>query len=86
MMVRGGGCPTRIMASDAACETGPAAPELRRRCAWLHHGSGPIGPTAYKFVARPIAPKASSPRIVFCKPMPWFRAAAEKREMRTENT
>ena len=49
---------------DAACETGPAAPELRRRCAWLHHGQGPDGPTEYKFVARSVALRAGSPRIV----------------------
>jgi transposase len=51
---------------DAACETGPAAPELRRRCAWLHHGSGPTGPTEYKFVARSVALKAGSPQTVLC--------------------
>src|ERR687885_609602 len=47
---------------DAACETGSAAPELRRRCAWLHHGSGPPGPTEYKFVARSVACEAGSPQ------------------------
>ena len=51
----------------AACETGPAAPELRRRCAWLHHGPGPLGPTEYKFVARSVAPKAGSPQTVLCQ-------------------
>jgi hypothetical protein len=56
---------------DAVCETGSAAPELRRRCAWLHHGSGPTGPTEYKFVARSVAPKAGSPQTIFCKRPTW---------------
>src|ERR687885_295048 len=47
---------------DPACETGAAAPELRRRCAWLHHGSGTPGPTEYKFVARSVACEAGSPQ------------------------
>src|SRR5690242_19035656 len=55
---------------DAVCETGPAAPELRRRCAWLHHGSGPTGPTEYKFVARSVAPKAGSPQTIFSSGRP----------------
>jgi hypothetical protein len=38
MPIRGGGDPTQNMAFRAAIENGPAAPELRRRCAWLHHG------------------------------------------------
>jgi len=29
------------MALKAAVQIGPAAPELRRRCAWLHHGADP---------------------------------------------
>jgi hypothetical protein len=33
-------------------ENGPAASELRRRCVLLHHGSGPLGPTEYKYAAR----------------------------------
>jgi hypothetical protein len=33
-------------------ENGPAASELRRRCVLLHHGSGPFGPTEYKYAAR----------------------------------
>jgi len=40
------------MASKAAVQIGPAAPELRRRCAWLHHGYDPHGSTEYKAVAR----------------------------------
>ena len=37
---------------DAVLENGPAAPELRHRCASLHHGRGPHGPAEYKGVAR----------------------------------
>jgi hypothetical protein len=37
---------------DAVLENGPAAPELRHRCASLHHGRGPAGPAEYKCVAR----------------------------------
>ena len=32
----------------AVPQNGPATPELRRRCAWLHHGLGPHSPTEYK--------------------------------------
>jgi len=39
-------------------------PELRRRCAWLHHGQDPNGPTGYKFAAWRCAAMASSPRII----------------------
>ena len=60
---------------DAACETGPAAPELRRRCAWLHGGSGPTGPTEYKFVARSVALKAGSPQTVLCK---WLTCSTQQ--------
>ena len=40
---------------DAVLENGPAAPELRHRCASLHHGRGPHGPAEYKGVARSCA-------------------------------
>ena len=40
------------VARKAASENGPVAPELRRRCARLHHGSVPGGPTAYKGLAK----------------------------------
>ena len=52
MTVGGDGDPGSNMARKAASENGPVAPELRRRCAWLHHGLAPDGSTAYKFAAR----------------------------------
>ena len=39
------------MANNAVAENGPAASELRCRCASLHHGLG-LWPAAYKDVAR----------------------------------
>ena len=36
-------------------------PELRRRCAWLHHGPNPHGSTEYKLVARRAAPDGELP-------------------------
>ena len=49
--IRGGGHPPYRMVSNRK-ENGPAASELLRRCVLLHHGSGPIGPTEYKYAAR----------------------------------
>ena len=48
MTIRGDGDPGANMARKAASENGPVAPELRRRCARLHHGLAPGGSTAYK--------------------------------------
>jgi hypothetical protein len=50
MTVRGGGVPALVVAFMPR-ENGSAASELRRRCAWLHHGSG-LEPAGYKVVAR----------------------------------
>src|ERR1700757_707956 len=41
MTVRGGGVPACVMAFVPRKRMGSAASELRCRCAWLHHGSGP---------------------------------------------
>ena len=41
MTIRGGGDPTDHMGYQAAIKNGTAAPELRRRCALLHHGLDP---------------------------------------------
>src|SRR5687767_14383093 len=57
MTIRGDGDPGANMAGKAASENGPVAPELRRRCARLHHGLAPDGSTAYKFAARWSAPR-----------------------------
>src|SRR5262249_7576983 len=47
---------------DTGFENGSAAEELRRRCAWMHHGQV-VMTTGYKVAARvPRAPTASSPR------------------------
>ena len=50
--------------SHAVLENGPAAPEARSRCAWLHHG--PVSPSpriqeCRRDVRRPVA---GSPRII----------------------
>jgi hypothetical protein len=42
-------------------ENGPAAPEPRRRCAWLHHGPGQHQTPEYKSVARGSAPNGEFP-------------------------
>jgi hypothetical protein len=51
---------------------GPAASELRRRCARVHHGSDSYGSAEYKFAARRLRLMASSPRyrrtIQFAEP------------------
>src|ERR1700757_3177139 len=41
MTVRGGGVPACVMAFVPRKRMGSAASELRCRCAWLQHGSGP---------------------------------------------
>ena len=47
---------------DAVIENGTAAPELRRRCVWLHHGCDPQGSTEYKVVTRLNVRKRAPPR------------------------
>jgi hypothetical protein len=48
------------MANNAVTENGPAASELRCRCASLHHGLG-LWPAAYKDVARTFVHHARAP-------------------------
>jgi len=48
------------MANNAVAENGPAASELRCRCASLHHGLG-LWPAAYKDVARTFVHHARAP-------------------------
>jgi hypothetical protein len=38
MTIRGGGHPKQAMVLNTGFENGSAAEELRRRCAWMHHG------------------------------------------------
>ena len=63
MTVRGGGDPMDSMAYHAVTENGSAASELRCRCAWLHHGSGPRAHRIQGCGAIDPRPKASSPLI-----------------------
>ena len=51
MTIRGGGDPRQAWLLRRPRD-GPAAPELRHRCASLHHGRAPHGPAEYKGVAR----------------------------------
>ena len=70
--------PERKCGRRAAVRNGPAAPELRRRCAWLHHGPGLARPAAYKLAARwPAPPSASSPPTA--TPSPFSRAGLDVR-------
>jgi hypothetical protein len=48
---------------DAVSENGPAASELRRRCVWLHHGSGLLNPPNTSMWAQSLPPQARSPRV-----------------------
>src|SRR5215510_953244 len=64
MTVRGGGDPMDSMAYHAVTENGSAASELRCRCAWLHHGSGPRTHRIQGCGAIDPRPKAGSPLIV----------------------
>ena len=64
MTVRGGGVPTCFLGFHAARENGSAASELRCRCAWLHHGSGPWTHRIQGCGAIDPRPKAGSPPIV----------------------
>jgi hypothetical protein len=57
MTIRGDGGPRSYMAGKAASENGSVPPELRRRCARLHHGPGPSRSTEYKLAARPSKPR-----------------------------
>ena len=65
---------------DAVLENGPAAPELRHRCASLHHGRGPTGPAEYKCVARPRVHHGelpSDPKIRLTEQAPYKPAPAK---------
>src|ERR1700751_3746519 len=64
MTVRGGGVPACVMAFVPRRKNGSAASELRCRCAWLHHGSGPWTHRIQGFGATDLRPKAGSPLIV----------------------
>src|SRR5437879_494590 len=64
MTVRGGGVPTRFHGFHAEGKNGSAASELRCRCAWLHHGSGPWTHRVQGCGAIDPRPKAGSPLIV----------------------
>src|SRR5438876_7550621 len=64
MTVRGGGVPTRFHGFHAEGKNGSAASELRCRCAWLHHGSGPWTHRIQGCGATDPRPKAGSPPIV----------------------
>ena len=66
---------------DAVLENGPAAPELRHRCASLHHGRGPTGPAEYKCVARPRVHHGelpSDPKIRLTEQAPYKRLPPAK--------
>jgi hypothetical protein len=60
MTIRGGGNPNNAMAFVPSVEWA-RRPELRRRCAWLHHGCDPNGSTEYKVVPRMIRPDRELP-------------------------
>src|SRR6201984_3831011 len=64
MTVRGGGVPACVMAFVPRKRMGSAASELRCRCAWLHHGSGPWTHRIQGCGAIDPRPKAGSPLIV----------------------
>src|SRR6478735_5016069 len=64
MTVRGGGVPACVMAFVPRKRMGSAASELRCRCAWLHHGSGPWTRRIQGCGATDPRPKAGSPLIV----------------------
>src|SRR6202158_317640 len=63
MTVRGGGVPICCRGCYAEEKNGSAASELRCRCAWLHHGSGPRARRIQGCGAIDPRPKASSPLI-----------------------
>jgi hypothetical protein len=64
MTVRGGGVPTCFHGFHAGGKNGSAASELRCRCAWLHHGSGPWTHRIQGCGAIDPRPKAGFPLIV----------------------
>src|SRR6202158_6282856 len=64
MTVRGGGVPICCRGFHAERKNGSAASELRCRCAWLHHGSGPWTHRIQGCGATDPRPKAGSPLIV----------------------
>ena len=55
------------MAYHAVTENGSAASELRCRCAWLHHGSGPRIHRIQGCGAIDPRPQAGSPLIVITR-------------------
>src|SRR5262245_50088836 len=69
MAIRGGGDPTLKPWLSSRCVEWARRPELRRRCACLHHGSDSRGSTEYKAVARTARPSwRAPPRIVVAWP------------------
>ena len=58
------------MAYHAVTENGSAASELRCRCAWLHHGSGPRIHRIQGCGAIDPRPQAGSPLIVITRTAP----------------
>jgi len=58
------------MAYHAVTENGSAASELRCRCAWLHHGSGPRTHRIQGCGAIDPRPQAGSPLIVITRTAP----------------
>ena len=79
MLIRGGGVPRRYLAY-AVPQNGPAAPELRRRCAWLHHGRGPHSPTEYKVAgaifSAPVARLRSDQSVITVEVVDWECSAS----------
>ena len=79
MLIRGGGVPRRYLAY-AVPQNGPAAPELRRRCAWLHHGRGPHSPTEYKVAgaifSAPVARLRSDQSVITVEVADWECSAS----------
>ena len=64
----------------AVPQNGPAAPELRRRCAWLHHGLGPHSPTEYKVAgaifSAPVARLRSDQSVITVEVVDWECSAS----------
>ena len=78
-MIRGGGVP-RMYLAYAVPQNGPATPELRRRCAWLHHGLGPHSPTEYKVAgaifSAPVARLRSDQSVITVEVVDWECSAS----------
>ncbi len=64
----------------AVPQNGPATPELRRRCAWLHHGLGPHSPTEYKVAgaifSAPVARLRSDQSVITVEVVDWECSAS----------